>query len=86
MWPELCYRNVEQNGDNKMIALHPEYIIDDNEQKKAVIITFNEWKRILAEMEELDDIRAYDMAKADKDDEIIPFEQAIMEIQAENVV
>jgi hypothetical protein len=67
---------------NIMIALHPEYIINNNAQKKAVIIKFNEWENILAEMEELDDIRAYDIAKTDKDDEIIPFEQAIMEIRA----
>ena len=65
-----------------MIAVHPEYIINEQAQKKAVIIKFNEWKNILSEMEELDDIRAYDIAKADKDDEVIPFEQAISEIKA----
>ena len=65
-----------------MIALHPEYVINNKEKTKAVIIKFNEWKNILSEMEELDDIRAYDTAKADKDDEIIPFEQAIIEIRA----
>lgn len=65
-----------------MIAVHPEYIINDKSQKKAVIIKFNEWKSILTEMEELEDIRAYDTAKADKTDEVIPFEQAIREIKA----
>ena len=64
-----------------MIALHPEYIIDQSEHKKAVILPFNEWEKLLAEIEELEDIRAYDNAKSD-DDEIIPFEQAVEEIRS----
>ena len=63
-----------------MIALHPEYIIDQKEHKKAVIIPFNEWQNLIAEVEELDDIRAYDIAKSE-DDIAIPFEQAINEIK-----
>ena len=69
-----------------MIAIHPEYIVNDKAQKKAVIIKFNDWKNILSEIEELDDIRSYDAAKADKGDETIPFEQAITEIRAKNAV
>lgn len=65
-----------------MIAIHPEYIVDDNAEKKAVIIKFNEWNNILSEIEELDDIRAYDRAKADRNDEDIPFEQAVSAIRA----
>ena len=64
-----------------MIPLHPEYIIDEKARKKAVIIPFDEWEKILSVMEELDDIRAYDAAKADPDDDEIPFEQAVAEIK-----
>ncbi|MCF8225448.1 MAG: hypothetical protein K9J30_06185 [Bacteroidales bacterium] len=37
---------------------------------------------ILEQLEEIDDIRAYDAAKAEKD-EIIPFDQAVNEIGKE---
>ncbi len=67
-----------------MIALHPEFVIDKEEHKKAVIIPFNEWQSLISEVEELDDIRAYDLAKLDNDI-VIPFEQAISEIKS-NVV
>jgi alpha-L-arabinofuranosidase len=65
----------------KMIALHPEYVIDNKKEKKAVIIKFNEWNKILDEIEELDEIRAYDKAKSDLTDEVIPLEQALNEIK-----
>ena len=65
-----------------MIALHPEYIVDTEKHTKAVVIPVKEWELILGEMEELNDIRAYDAAKADKKDEVIPFSQAVNEIKA----
>ncbi len=64
-----------------MVQIHPEYIVDENSYKKAVIIPFTEWERIMDEMEELDDIRAYDAVKNSADDSI-PFEQAIKEIES----
>ena len=39
-----------------------------------------EYKRMCEELEELESIRAYDAAKASPD-EVIPFEQAIREIE-----
>ena len=65
-----------------MIALHPEYIIDREKHTKAVVIPVKEWETILEEIEELNDIRAYDAAKADKDDKVVSFSQAINEIRA----
>lgn len=43
-----------------MIQLHPKYIFDKISHKKSVIISFLEWENIINEMEELEDIRAYD--------------------------
>ncbi|MCD4817671.1 MAG: hypothetical protein K8S23_03140 [Candidatus Cloacimonetes bacterium] len=63
-----------------MLALHPEFIIDKNEKKKSVVLPFLEWKKILEIIEEIDDIRAFDIAKNDKE-ESISFEQAIKEIK-----
>ena len=63
------------------MKVHPEYIVDEDLNKKCVVLPYSEWKIILEEMEELDDIRAYDRAKDEADDEILPFEQAVKEIE-----
>ena len=63
-----------------MLALHPQYIVDDTQKQQAVIIPINEWEKILEHLEMLDDIEAYDKAKKDQS-EIISFEQAIKEIK-----
>ena len=47
-----------------MLALHPEYVIDEHQKTKAVLLPFDEWQQLLEVMEELEDIRAYDEAKA----------------------
>jgi len=63
-----------------MKALHPTYIIDGNRKKTAVLLPIAEWEEILLAMEEIDDIRLYDEAKG-MDEEVIPFEQAVREIE-----
>lgn len=62
-----------------MVAVHPQYIIDDKEQRQAVILRDSEWKLILEELEELEDIRSYDAVS--KDQEAIPFDQAVKELR-----
>lgn len=56
------------------------FIVDDQGQKTAVILDIAEYRKLLEEAEELDAIRAYDVAKA-AGDEAIPFEQAVEEIE-----
>ncbi len=63
-----------------MKEFHPEYIVDRNQDKKSVILPIKEWEEILLVMEEYDDIQAYDNAK-NINEEIIPFNQAIEEIE-----
>ena len=65
-----------------MVTVHPEYVLDDKQNRKSVILPFAEWKRVVEDLEELDDIRAYDKAKAGPQD-TIPFDQAVREIQEE---
>jgi PHD/YefM family antitoxin component YafN of YafNO toxin-antitoxin module len=62
-----------------MVAVHPQYIVDEKEQRKAVILPESEWRQILDELEELDDIRAYDKATSKKQ-ETLPFSQAVEEL------
>ena len=63
-----------------MVTLHPEYVVDEQQHRKAVLLSVAEWDQVVDELEELDDIRAFDEAKAGSQD-AIPLEQAVREIQ-----
>ena len=60
--------------------MNVQFISDNKGNKIAVILPMEEYKRICEELEELEAIRAYDAAKASKE-EVIPFEQAVEEIE-----
>jgi len=47
-----------------MLKIHQDYLIDEKGKKKAVVLSYAAWKKIKEELEELEDIRAYDKAKA----------------------
>ncbi|NTU53752.1 MAG: hypothetical protein HGA97_08685 [Chlorobiaceae bacterium] len=66
-----------------MIKVHPLYVIDENQQRKAVILPLSEWETILDSLEEIDDIHAYDEAKAGSQEAIV-FEQAVREINEDS--
>lgn len=65
-----------------MITVREEYLVDAAGNRKAVVLPLAEWQQIKEELEELDDIRAYDEAKRHPS-EPVPFEQAMVEIRAE---
>jgi len=65
-----------------MIKVSPQFVIDEKQHTRAVLLSIDEWNSILDELEELDDIRVYDLAKASQD-EHLPFDQAIREIEEE---
>ncbi|MEW6265818.1 MAG: hypothetical protein AB1641_22320 [Thermodesulfobacteriota bacterium] len=75
------YNNTKEliPGGEKVIQLHEQYLVDEAGARKAVLVPIEEWKRILDNLEELEDIRAYDEAKC-QPSEPIPFEQAVREI------
>jgi PHD/YefM family antitoxin component YafN of YafNO toxin-antitoxin module len=62
-----------------MISVHPEFVVDKDKRTKAVILPVSEWNELMNDIEELEDIRAYDKAKAESQ-ESIPFLQAVREI------
>ena len=66
-----------------MVRLHPEYVVDDQEKRKAVVLPVEEWEKVMDELEELEDIRLYDVAKQEAG-ESVPLEQAIKEIDQDN--
>ena len=62
------------------IAIRERYVVDEKGRRVGVLLDIGDYRRILDELEELESIRAYDVAKA-SGDEAIPFEQAIEEIE-----
>lgn len=60
------------------------YVVDENGKRVSVILPVEEYERMLEELEELEDTRAYDEAVAELErgeDELIPFNQAVREIK-----
>ncbi|MFI5186336.1 MAG: hypothetical protein ACHQF0_06405 [Chitinophagales bacterium] len=56
----------------------PQYITDKKGKKLSVVISVDEYKQILEHLEELEDIRIYDLVKARKE-KSIPFEQYLQQ-------
>ena len=56
------------------------YVVDENGNRIGVILDIADYQQLLEELEELECIRAYDAAKT-SNDEIIPFAQAVAEIE-----
>ncbi len=62
-----------------MMALQEQYLTDREGNRVKVVLDIEQFQQMLEDLEELDDIRAYDAAKA-SGDEAIPFDQAMAEI------
>ena len=67
-----------------MNTYNPKFIIDTNNKPKSVVIPILEWEKLLESLEELEDIKAYDLAKSKNDTEI-SFDEAVREIRENNV-
>jgi hypothetical protein len=65
-----------------MSLSNQQYITDENGNRTGVIFSIAYYKKILEDLEELESIRAFDETKASKD-EVIPFEQAVNEIEVD---
>ena len=61
----------------------PQFITDKNGNKVSVVIPLTQYKRILQELEELEDIRLYDEVKARKE-KTIPFNQYLQRRRKKN--
>lgn len=64
-----------------MLELQETYLTDAEGNRVGVILGIEEYQRLLDALEELEAVRAFDEAKKASDDEAIPFEQAIAEIE-----
>lgn len=57
-----------------------QFITNDSGKKLAVILPISKYRKMLEELEELDDIKAYDEAKKDKEPSI-PIDEAFEMIE-----
>ena len=57
-----------------------QYVVDDKGNRVGVVLDIKDYQKMLAELEELESIRAFDVAKS-SGDIAIPFEKAISEIE-----
>lgn len=57
-----------------------QFVVDDRGNRTAVILPIEEFEELIDETEELEAIRSYDAAKS-ANDEAVPFEQAVTEIE-----
>lgn len=64
-----------------MRTIHPQYITDNTGKKLSVVLPIEEYNTILDELEELEDIRLYDEAKA-SDEPSVPIDEAFKLIEA----
>ncbi len=53
-----------------MASVNPRYLVDAHQMPTDVVVTIEEWRRIVEELEELEDIRAYDAALKDRENGI----------------
>jgi hypothetical protein len=51
----------------KMNTFHEQYLTDSAGKRMAVVLPITTWEKILDALEELDEIREYDKAKRDPD-------------------
>lgn len=63
-----------------MVANREQYVVDDKGRKVAVLLGIKEYHLLLEGIEELESIRAYDLARASEDN-AVPFEDAVVEIE-----
>ncbi len=65
-----------------MTSFNGNYVIDEKGERVGVLLDIKEYRKILAELEELESIRAYDAAKA-SGEKGVPLDEAIQEIERE---
>lgn len=63
-----------------MLTRRERFVVDEEGKRTEVILEVEDYYKLLDELEELEAIRAFDMAKASGAD-AIPFEQAVLEIE-----
>ncbi len=64
-----------------MLTVHPQYITDSAGKKISVVLPMKDFRAIMEELEELEDIKLYDEAKKSNEPSI-PIDDAFKMIEA----
>jgi PHD/YefM family antitoxin component YafN of YafNO toxin-antitoxin module len=56
-----------------MLNIREQYLVDENDNRIGVLLSIEDYQRILEELEELESIRSYDEAKA-SGEQALPFQ------------
>ncbi len=65
---------------DKAIKEPTQFLVNEKGEKVAVVLGIEEYEKLLEELEELEDIRAFDEAEA-SGETAVPLEQALAEIK-----
>jgi hypothetical protein len=76
----IFYISLQFNGVCEVVKINENFVVDKNGNRVGVFLDIEAYQKIIEELEELDDLRAFDLAKA-RNNEPIPFEQAVKEIE-----
>ena len=63
------------------MTLHPQFVTDRAGNKSAVLSPIKEYDKLMEELEDAEDVRLYDAAKASKQ-ELIPIDKAFEIIES----
>jgi len=66
--------------EHVMSVARERYVVDESGKRVAVVLDMKAYRKMLADLEELEAVRAYDAAKA-AHDEVVPFEEAVRRIE-----
>jgi hypothetical protein len=64
-----------------MIATKDQFLFDEDGNRTSVLLSNQRYEMLLQALEELEAVQAFDAAQA-SDEEAIPFDQAVREIEA----
>ena len=64
-----------------MLTVHPKYITDNSGKKVSVVLPMKDFKAMMEELEELEDIKLYDEAKKSNEPSV-PIDDAFKMIEA----
>lgn len=64
------------------MTLHPKFVTDEKGNKSAVLLPIKEYDKLLEELEDAADVRAYEEAKKNDDGVRIPIDEVFKRIDA----
>jgi hypothetical protein len=67
-----------------MLTVHPQYITDNTGKKISVVLPMKDFKAIMKELEELEDIKLFDEAKNEDTGERILFSDYLKKRESKN--